>query len=221
MPHQASRPNRPFALLAGAFALPLMAVPGHALLLDNVADETILACQADAALQGCATVLTGIYVCENAPDMQGCAEFAQRLGGLEVNAVPDNPAEAAAASEGDPALEEVVVNARGEGALVDDLDAEEFTPEELANQEPEDAAARDAREAEADTPVVSRDAPADAPDATTQQAPGLADAPETTVEPQPPETDAEPDSDVEIQIDEIEAPADGAAGQPIPLNPAR
>lgn len=213
MPHQASRPNRPFALLAGAVALPLMAVPGHALLLDNVPDETIIACQADAALQGCATVLTGIYVCENAPDMQGCAEFAQRLGGLEVSAVPDNPAEAAAAAEGDPALEEVVVNARGEGALVDDLDAEEFTPEELANQEPEDAAAREAREA--DAPVVNRDAPADASEASGQQAPGLADAPESTVAPQSPEADA-PETDA---APATEAPATQTA--PVLPRPAQ
>ncbi|MDO5658769.1 MAG: hypothetical protein Q4G36_10685 [Paracoccus sp. (in: a-proteobacteria)] len=234
------------SLIAGALALPLLAAPAQALLVDNVPDETIAACQADPGLQGCATVLTGIYVCENAPDMQGCAAFAQRLDAIGT---PDNPAEAVAAAEGNPALEEVVVNARGEGALVDDLDAGEFTPEELAGQEPEDMAPRvdeaapaqpaTAQPATAPAPAQAapsqpatdgaaqpataqpapaqpatnapaqpatetpaqpatetpaqpateptREAPADAGEATTQQAPGLADEPQQTVTEQPPE----------------------------------
>ncbi|MDO5529474.1 MAG: hypothetical protein Q4F71_08730, partial [Paracoccus sp. (in: a-proteobacteria)] len=195
-------------LFAGIAALGL-AAPASALLINDVPDDRVLACQADPGLQGCSTVLTGIYVCENAAEMEGCAEVLQRLAVLNGDVEPEDEAMTQAELE-------TAVEPRAEGELAEDLDEDDLTPAELAQQD-------DDEEREGDAGLVAggseggsadggsgqgapdglasngalpstHDAPAGTAEATEQQAPGLADEPEETIAPQTPERAAEPGS---------------------------
>ena len=128
-------PRRRFSLLALSFAVPLAALPLAAAAQDagtsvEVSGQRILACEADRTAEGCSTLLSQIFVCNDAPEMAGCAD----LLGLREAALDLAEREAAlnGADEGEgvifePEESENDVIVRAEGELVEELEDEALT----------------------------------------------------------------------------------------------
>lgn len=99
---------------------------------DAVTGAQILACEADRAGAGCATLLSRLFVCDRAEAMAGCAELlALREAALiedqqaqtgNVGIVPEPGADA----------EDIEVEVRAEGALTEEID-ESGEPEAAQN----------------------------------------------------------------------------------------
>lgn len=131
-------PRCRFSFLALSFAAPLAALPISAAAQDTeasgeVSGQRILTCEADRSAEGCATLLSQIFVCDAAPEMAGCED----LLGLREAAL--DLAEREAALNGEDEGEGVIfepeetendVLVRGEGELVEELEDEALTETE-------------------------------------------------------------------------------------------
>ena len=155
------------------FALSLAALPMAAQAQEEgISGARILACEADRTAEGCATLLSKLFVCDQAEEMTGCAD----LLALREAAVDLNEREAAlngeeAGEEGDDEAgiveepeedENIEVEVRAEGELVDELEDEALTEGEERlreeDEEDENGADGDASEDEAGTEAGGADA---------------------------------------------------------------
>jgi len=132
--------------------IPLFALSMAALPVAAGAQETpttgaqILACETDRTAQGCATLLSRIFVCDGAPEMKGC----EALLGLRTAAVDVAEREAEMNGTGEdadddetgiisePEEDENEVEVRAEGELVEELEEEALTDGEERLREDDD-----------------------------------------------------------------------------------
>jgi len=152
------------------FALSLAALPVAAHAQEQgITGARILACEADRTGENCATLLLQLYVCKQAEEMAGCAELlglrdaainmSEREGAL--NGDTEEGGEDDGARDEEPArdegivtepegAEDIEVEVRAEGELVDELEDEALTEgeerlradDEADDGEPDDAAVR-------------------------------------------------------------------------------
>lgn len=180
------------------FALSLAALPiaAHAQ-EEGVTGARILACEADRTGENCATLLSQLYVCKEAEEMAGCAELLalreaavdlsereEALNGGEAEAA-DDEGTVGAGTNGDGAedeegiitepedAEDIEVEVRAEGELVDELEDEALTDgeENLRDEDGEegeggsDAAADSPESADANAEGAAMNDPEDGADA--------------------------------------------------------
>lgn len=164
-------PRRRFPL----FALSLAALPVAASAQEvDISGGRILACEADRSAEGCATLLSQLYVCSSAPEMAGCAQLlALRDAAVELDEreaeLNDAEPEETDSAEGivtEPEDEELDVEVRAEGELVDELEDEALTEfEERLREDDENDAAGQSDDESADARDGDDASTAESPDA--------------------------------------------------------
>lgn len=136
------------------FALSLAALPMGAVAQDtDITGARILACEADRSEENCSTLLSQIFVCDNAPEMAGCAELLslrdaaidmeEREAEMNDNGADEDTGEDDTGDEDigivdEPEDSELDVEVRAEGELVDELVDEALTEEEERLREEDD-----------------------------------------------------------------------------------
>lgn len=141
------------------FALSLAALPMAAQAQDQgITGARILACEADRTGENCATLLSQLYVCKQAEEMAGCAELlalrdaainmSEREGALNGDTAENGDDEAATDEEASSdegivtepeGAEDIEVEVRAEGELVDELEDEALTEGEERLREEDEA----------------------------------------------------------------------------------
>jgi len=138
------------------FALALSGLPFAALAQDAsgagaLTGERILACEADRAGAGCATLLTKLFVCDRAEAMTGCADLLAMREAALNDTQPTAVENEGIVPEPGEAAEDIEVEVRAEGELTDEID-EGGQTEEAQNGN------NDATNAAADVcPVIASD----------------------------------------------------------------
>lgn len=125
------------------FALSLAALPvgAAAQAEDAMAEVTgaqILACEADRKRDGCATLLSQVFVCDSAPGMAGCADLlALREAAVDMNEreadMNDAEVDEDIGIADEPEDDEIDVDVRAEGELADEQ-ADEALNETAASE---------------------------------------------------------------------------------------
>ncbi len=123
------------------FALSLAALPMAAAAQEaDVTGAQILTCEAERGGEGCATLLSRIFVCDRAPEMAGCAELmALRQAAVQLAeseaAMNDTALDEDIGIEAEVEAEEIEVEVRAEGELLDELEDEALTEGEEHRRE--------------------------------------------------------------------------------------
>lgn len=133
------------------FALSLAALPMTAVAQEaDITGARIMACEAERTGESCATLLSQIFVCDNAPEMEGCeALLSLRTAAVDM---AEREAEMNDTETGDdvgivdePEDDANDVEVRAEGELADELEEESLTEdEERLRDEDEEGEADDA-----------------------------------------------------------------------------
>ncbi|KPQ06644.1 MAG: Type IV conjugative transfer system lipoprotein (TraV) [Rhodobacteraceae bacterium HLUCCA12] len=114
-------PKYPLFAFSLAAMLPITAAAdSHGMdeTLDGVTGAQILACEEDSSGEGCATILSRLFVCNQAESMPGCADFMALRDEAEAAAEDEADAEPVEEPDGEDA-EEIDVEVRAEGEMSD------------------------------------------------------------------------------------------------------
>ncbi|MCC5970076.1 MAG: hypothetical protein JJU15_09005 [Pararhodobacter sp.] len=154
-----SRPRFPLFALSLA-ALPMAAAADEASAPDaaGINGARILACEADRTGEGCATLLSKLFVCESAEEMAGCSdllalrdaavELAEREAVVNGDATDEDDG---IVTEPDEDIDEIDVEVRAEGELADELEEEALTDDEEQLREENGSDAENGAESTEDT----------------------------------------------------------------------